>query len=75
MLTSEAVTFAKSATGFSTSRIAITDAVTTKILILRIRDEITALSQAFSKSGSSACSERKRGKGWFGVNPSFVGIG
>jgi hypothetical protein len=75
MLTSEAVTFAKSATGFSTSRIAITDAVTTKILVLRIRDEITALSQAFSKFGSSACSERKRGKGWFGVKPSFVGIG
>src|SRR6267378_4704918 len=68
MSTSDAVTFAKNATGFPTDRsaipIAIPVTVTTKILVLRIRDEITALSQAFPISccsGSSACSERKRG--------------
>ena len=78
MSTSEAVTFAKSAAGSSTHRIATADAVTTKILVLRIRDQITALSRAMTIpgcSGSSARSERKRGKGWSGVKPSFVGIG
>ena len=67
MSTCEAVTFAKSATGSPIDRIAksIAVAVTNKILVLRIRDEITGLSQVFSIpgcSGSSACSERKRGK-------------
>src|ERR1700747_370580 len=80
MSTGEAVTSAKSVTGFPIHRIAlpIAVAVTTKILALRIRDEITALSKTFlirCCSSSSARSERKRGEGSSGVKLSFVGIG
>jgi len=63
--TREAVAFARNANGFPT-KIAktIAAAVTTKILVVRIRDEIAALPQAFpipGCSGSSVRSERKRG--------------
>jgi hypothetical protein len=73
------VAVAKTAIGFPTDRIAktIAAAVTTKILVLRIRDEITALSQAFPRPGcvdSSAGLERNRGIGSSGGRPSFVAI-
>src|SRR5205807_8770640 len=69
-----------SMSGFPTDTIAkpIAAAATTKMLVLRIRDQITALSRAMTIpgcSGSSARSERKRGKGLSGVKSSFVGIG
>jgi hypothetical protein len=74
--TREAVAFAKSGSGFSTRSIARKTAadVTTKIrmFVLRIRDEVAAVSQAFpipSCSGSSARSEKKRGL------RSFVAMG
>jgi hypothetical protein len=66
------VAFEKSMSGFPTDRIPKTIAagVTPKMLVLRIHDEITALPHPISGcSGSSACSERKRGK------PSFLAIG
>jgi hypothetical protein len=52
------VAFAKSTIGFPTDRIAktITAAVTTKILVLRFRDETAALSQAFPIPGCSGSS-------------------
>ena len=70
MATREAVTFAMSTSGFPSDRIAntIATAVTTRILVLRIRDEISALSQAFlvpGCSGSSVSSDRKREIGSF----------
>src|ERR1700730_12098115 len=79
MPTSEAVAFAKSAIGFPTARTVktIAAAVTTKILVLRFRDEIAALYQTFPVAGgshSSAGSERKRGTGSSEAKPSFVAI-
>ena len=70
MPTRKAVAFAKSTLGFPIDRTAntIAAAVTIKVPILRIRDAITALSQAFkipACSGSSVRSERKRGIGSF----------
>jgi hypothetical protein len=66
MATGDAVTLAKNTSGFPTDRIAktIDAAVMSKILVLRISDEITAMSQAFPVSGCSGCSTgsaRKRG--------------
>jgi hypothetical protein len=56
--TREAVVFVNSTSGFPTNRIAntIAAAVTTKILVLRIRDEIAALCQAFPITGCSGSS-------------------
>jgi hypothetical protein len=64
--TSGAVTFAKNTSGLPTDRIAktIDAAIISKTLVLRISDEMTAMSQAFlipGCSGSSAGSARKRG--------------
>ena len=78
MSTSEAVMFAKNATGFSTNRNAITAAVTTKILVLRTRDQIAVLSKAMRGADCpslSARSERKTGKRLSGEKSSFIGIG
>ncbi len=63
MPTREAVAFARSANGFPT-KIAKTIAAAVTTLVVRIRDEIAALPQAFpipGCSGSSVRSERKRG--------------
>jgi hypothetical protein len=63
--TREAVVFGKSAGGFPTNKTVETIApVANKILVLRIRDAITALSQAFpilGCSGPSTRPEKKRG--------------
>jgi hypothetical protein len=75
--TGEAVTSAKSVTGFPTDKIAIpiAVAVATKILALRTRETITALYLAFPIPCCSGSSARKRGTGWSGLKPSLVGIG
>src|SRR5260370_40003607 len=78
MSTSEAVMFAKNATGFPTNRNAITAAATTKILVLRTRDQITVLSKAMPVadcSGLSARSERTTGTRLSREKSSFIGIG
>jgi hypothetical protein len=80
MPTSEAVAVAKTAIGFPKDRVAKTIAVaaTTKILVLRMRDEITALSQALPRPGglvSSAGPERNRGMGSSGRKSPFAAIG
>ena len=57
MATREGVTFEKSTSGFPINRIANTiGAVVTTKMVLRIRDEIAALSQAFQIPGCSGSS-------------------
>jgi hypothetical protein len=70
----EAVTSAKSVTGFRTDKIEIpiAVAVATKILAMTNRSEMTALSLPLLGLGASA--DRKSGKGSSESNPSFVAI-